>query len=81
MIDMHVYSIADTPGLVLVVGVPKGDKRPAIWLAKNGEPGIILGRFYSDNHAQAAVNFLDKQVDAINRVIQFYADQHGDETR
>lgn len=81
MLDTHLYSIADRPGLVMVIGIPSGENRPAIWLQKDGKPGIVLGRFYSDNHAQAAVNYLDQQVDAINRVIQFYADQHGDETR
>lgn len=79
MIDMHVYSVADTPGLVLVIGVPKGDKRPAIWLAQGGNPGVVLGRFYSDDAALAAVRFLDTQVDAVNRVIKFYADKHGDD--
>lgn len=80
-LDTHVYSIADRPGAALVIGIPQGEHRPAIWLAVDGKPGVILGRFYGDNHAQACVNFLDTQIEAINRVIQYYADQHGDETK
>lgn len=78
MIDTHVYQISDRPGWSLAIGVPLGEQRPAIWLIKDGKAGTILGRFYGDQQALVTIAFLDDQVDAINRVIQFYANQHGD---
>lgn len=81
MFDAHVYEIGDRPDTRLVIAVPAGEHRPAIWIAPADGPNVLLGRFYSDRHAQIAVNFLDTMTETINRVIKFYADQHGDDVK
>lgn len=78
---IHAYEITDRPGVRLCVGVPPGRTRPAMWLESPGTSNkpVILAQFHGENHACAAINFLDSTIDQINRVIKFLADEKGDD--
>lgn len=76
---IHAYEIDGRPGARLCIGRQPGRVRPSLWVELEGRTGT-LAQFHGESEALTMITFLDAMTNQINRVIQFYADQHGDET-
>jgi hypothetical protein len=76
MMDTHAFEIIVRGNPVrLCIGVPKGRKRPALWIdaphpANDGGNAVILAQFHSEPAAYVAVQFMEDITEEINRVIE-----------
>ncbi len=73
-LGIHFYA---TPVGTLAVGVPFGEKRPALWVVLPSGPWM-LGRLDSEYKLKALVNLLDAAFDEINQVTSLYRALAGD---
>lgn len=71
---IHYY---ETPVGTLGVGVPPGEKRPALWCITSTGP-VMLGRLNGETELDTLVLLLDAAFDEINQVTSLYRALAGD---